>query len=412
MSTTVNSQNWRRVKLAEVADIVTGYTFKSAEYSENPKDIRLVRGDNVIQKSIRWEGVKYWPQSKIDGLELYWLQPGDVILAMDRPWIEAGLKYARITEFDVPALLVQRVMRLRGTAELDSGFLYYVIGNPRFTAYILSITTGTAVPHISGPDIRKFEFVLPPLPIQREIAHILGSLDDKIDLNRRMNATLESMACALFKSWFVDFDPVRAKAEGRQPDGIDADTAALFPDSFEDSALGPIPAGWRVAHIGELAEFAYGKPLRADNRIDGEFPVFGSNGIVGSHNEYLVIGPGLVIGRKGNPGTVMWSESNFFPIDTTFYAIPTSNLPLRFLFYMLLNQDLASLSADSAVPGLNRNIAYLNKVVVPPAGLVCAFDNLVSSLMRKIYLNDRETITLAVTRDALLPRLMSGEVTV
>ena len=115
-----------------------------------------------------------------------------------------------------------------------------------------------------------------------------------------------------------------------------------------------------------------------------------------------------MIGRKGNPGTVMWSESNFFPIDKTFYAVPTSNLPLRYLFYMLLNQDLASLSAVSA----NRNIAYLNTVVVPPAELVCVFESLVSPLMHKIYLNDGETQTLAATRDALLPRIMSGEIEV
>lgn len=253
------------------------------------------------------------------------------------------------------------------------------------------------------------EIPLPPLPVQREIAHILGALDDKIDLNRRMNATLESMARALFKSWFIDFDPVRAKSEGRQPEGMDAETAALFPDSFEDSELGEIPSGWGVSTIGEVLELTYGKPLKAESRFGGEIPVYGANGQIGWHNEKLVDGSGIVVGRKGNPGTVVWSEKDFYPIDTTFYVIPKIELSMRYLFFALQQQNLPDLSSDSGVPGLNRNIAYMNFILMPAPDLFLAFDKLISPLMIKLDENNRESRIIISIRDALLPQLMAGD---
>jgi ATP-dependent DNA helicase RecG len=202
---------WREVKLAEVTEFLTGFPFKSEAYSGDSSEPRLLRGDNVAQGFLRWDGVKHWPKAATAGVEAYWLEKGDVILAMDRPWIEAGLKYAAIREADLPALLVQRVARLRGTAALETTFLKYVIGSQAFTEHVLAVQTGTTIPHISGVQIKSFQFRLPPLSEQRAIAHILGTLDDKIELNRRMNETLEAMARALFKSWFVDIDVDRIK---------------------------------------------------------------------------------------------------------------------------------------------------------------------------------------------------------
>ena len=141
---------------------------------------------------------------------------------------------------------------------------------------------------------------------------------------------------------------------------MDPEVAALFPDKLVDSELGEIPEGWEVKILGNLLELTYGKALKADNRKqDGETPVYGSNGQVGWHNMSLVRGPGIVVGRKGNPGTVTWAHSNFFPIDTTFYVVPKNDKNiLYFLYFALKSQNLSSLAADSAVPGLNRNLAY------------------------------------------------------
>ena len=140
-------------------------------------------------------------------------------------------------------------------------------------------------------------------------------------------------------------------------------TAALFPDSFQDSELGHIPKVWEVKKLGEVIELAYGKPLKAEDRKTGPICVYGANGPVGWHDEKLVSGPGIVVGRKGNPGVVTWAHGDFYPIDTTFYVEPKGVCrSLYFLFYALTNHDLANLSADSAVPGLNRNHAYMSKI--------------------------------------------------
>ncbi|MBW1800419.1 MAG: restriction endonuclease subunit S [Deltaproteobacteria bacterium] len=210
----------------------------------------------------------------------------------------------------------------------DFLFLYYLLKfiKPERTSI------GSAQPLITQAGLKTLICHVPEKEAeQRAIAHILVSLDDKIELNQKMNETLETIARTIFKSWFVEFDPVRAKAEGRDP-GLPKEITDLFPDSFEDSELEEIPKGWEVKQIGDEVEFAYGKALKASNRMPGNIPVYGSNGPVGLHNKALVKGPGIVIGRKGNPGTVTWSSRDFFPIDTTFYV--KSKERISSLFYV------------------------------------------------------------------------------
>jgi type I restriction enzyme S subunit len=201
--------------------------------------------------------------------------------------------------------------------------------------------------------------------------------------------------------------------EGRQPAGMGAATAALFPDSFEDSQLGKIPKGWRVKTLGEVLELAYGKALKEDNRRPGNIPVYGSNGQIGWHDEQLVDSPGIVVGRKGNPGTVIWCPTAFFPIDTTFYVVPKDSIQSKYyLLYALRFQDLPSLNANSAVPGLNRNLAYMNHILVPPSKSLSLFDSYVQGVYEKIQANNEQSSTLTAIRDTLLPKLMSGEIRV
>ena len=245
---------------------------------------------------------------------------------------------------------------------------------------------------------------------QRAIAHILGTLDDKIELNRRMNQTLEAMARAIFQDWFVDFGPVRAKMEGQEP-YLPPELWDLFPDDLVDSELGEIPEGWEVKDLGKVIELAYGKALKAEDRRGGDIPVYGSNGQIGWHNEGLVNGPGVVVGRKGNPGIVTWAQSDYFPIDTAFYVIPkTADLKLPFLFYALTAQDLPSMAADSAVPGLNRNLAYMNKQCFPDRAVLDAFDEQTTNIFTHRNELERESRVLTTLRDTLLPKLVSGEV--
>jgi type I restriction enzyme S subunit len=174
------------VRLGDYVTLITGNPFKSSGYTDSSDGVRLLRGDNVAQGRIRWDDAKRWPAEDARSYAGYQLQVGDVILAMDRPWIEAGLKYAELRPKDVPSLLVQRVACLRALPGLDQRYLAYLIGAPAFTAYVVGVQTGTAVPHISGKQIQGYEFTLPSLSDQRAIGEILGALDDKTAANDRI----------------------------------------------------------------------------------------------------------------------------------------------------------------------------------------------------------------------------------
>jgi type I restriction enzyme S subunit len=229
---------WPRKKLSECVELLAGHPFKSHQFTTDPADLALVKGENVSQGRILWDIAKRWPAADWTTMEKFQLRAGDVIVAMDRPWIPAGLKWGFIREQDEPALLVQRCARLRSSNhELDQRFLRFVIGSPAFEGYVRPITTGVNVPHISGRQILDFELELPPIQLQHRIAGILSAYDDLIENCQRRIKILESMARALYREWFVHF---------------------RFPGNeehrFVDSPLGKIPEGWEVKKLDEVAE--------------------------------------------------------------------------------------------------------------------------------------------------------------
>ena len=346
-------------------------------------------------------------------LSRYTLRQGDIVFSR----VGSVDRRSLVREAEEGWLFSGRCLRVRPDVnKIDPAYLSYFFGLPAFQEHIRSIAVGATMPSLNTQILSSASIVYPPLPAQRATAHVLGTLDDKIELTRRMNETLEAMARALFKSWFVDFDPVRAKMEGRWRQGeslpgLPAEHYDLFPDRLVDSELGEIPECWEVQGLGDIIELAYGKALRAADRKEGPVPVYGSNGQVGWHDEGLVAGPGIVVGRKGNPGVVTWAHSDFFPIDTTFYVVPRDgNGGLPFLFFALTNQNLPSVSADSAVPGLNRTLAYMNKQLIPGKHVVDAFNDYASAIFSRRRHLEEESRTLTTQRDALLPGLVSGEV--
>lgn len=343
------------------------------------------------------------------------VQPGDIVYSMVRP---NQKHFGLLKKIPENFLVSTGFAVLRGKDNLaDTDFLYWFLAQDHIVEYLHSIAENSTstYPAIRPSDLERISLSLPPLPEQRAIAHVLGTLNDKIELNRQMNKTFEEMARALFKSWFVDFDPVRAKMDGRwRPGkslpGLPANLYDFFPNCLVSSEMGEIPEGWKVKALGELIQLAYGKALKADDRREGIIPVYGSNGQIGWHAERLVTGPGIIVGRKGNPGVVTWVQSNFFPIDTTFYVVPTgTSINLAFLLYALIDQDLSSIAADSAVPGLNRNLAYMSRQIVPDKRVVDEFGNCINTIFKRRYHIEEESRSLAVQRDVLLPKLISGE---
>jgi hypothetical protein len=239
------------------------------------------------------------------------------------------------------------------------------------------------------PLFRQAHIPVPPLPVQRRIAGILSAYDELMENSQRRIRLLEAMARALYREWFVHF---------RYPGHESVPRV--------DSPLGPVPQGWEVKKLGDVLELNYGKALKKEDRRDGEFPVYGSSGIVGQHDTALVKGPGIIVGRKGNVGSVFWCAEDFYVIDTAYFV--TSSLPLRFLFYVL--PTLNFLNSDAAVPGLSRNQAYTLEILVPPAALLKKFCALADTFERQASTLQRQIQNLRRTRDLLLPRLLSGQV--
>ena len=375
----------------------------------------LIRSQNVYNDGFRRDGLAFIGEHHADALENVEVFEGDVLLNITG---DSVARACQVPTDALPARVNQHVAIVRpNSGILDPEYLRYYLVSAEMQTLLLSWAgSGGTRNALTKGMIESLEIPLPPLPQQRAIAHVLGTLDDKIELNRRKNQTLESMARALFKSWFVDFDPVHAKMEGRWRRvesllGLPAEHYDLFPDRLVNSELGEIPEGWEVKPLGELVELAYGKALRAGDRKDGPVPVYGSNGQVGWHDARLVAGPGIVVGRKGNPGVVTWAHGDFFPIDTTFYVVPRdANGGLPFLFFALTSQDLPSVSADSAVPGLNRNLAYMNKQLVPDKQVLTEFNDYTAAIFSRRHRLEHESRDLAAQRDALLPGLVSGEI--
>lgn len=418
----------RRTTLDEAAELLTGFPFKSAEFSDAPTDIRLLRGDNVAQGTLRWDGVRRWPSTKIDEFRNFLLRPGDVVLAMDRPWIEAGLKHATLTEADCPSLLVQRVARLRARTGVDQRFLGYVIRSADFTNYILSVQTGTAVPHISGSQIKAYEFFLPDLGHQEHAAELLGALDDKIELNRRMVETQAAMVRALFKSWFVDFDPVRAKAEGR-PSGLADELAALFPDSFGEDGL---PIGWSERTFSDLFAISGGNTPRTENAAywGGPHQWATPKDLSGLATPVLLqtarqlSDEGLTQTSSGLLSACSLLLSTRAPIGyMAFIARPTAinqglagiarkktSLAYAWAWCHINFEVITGNAGGSTFPEISKAVLRQLPMLAPSEAVLDAFGSIVDSLIDLIIASTKEIKTLADLRDTLLPSLISGKV--
>jgi type I restriction enzyme S subunit len=290
--------------------------------------------------------------------------------------------------------------------------LSYFFGLPAFKEHIRAIAVGATMPSLNTSILSDVLVPHPPSTLeQRAIADILGTLDDKIELNRKMNETLEALARALFKSWFVDFDPVRAKAEGRDP-GLSAHIAADFPDSFEDSILGETPKGWRIGRLDDLLVLQRGFDLPKAARTDGSYPVLAASGPSGTHNHFMVRGPGVTTGRSGVLGNVFYVQEDFWPLNTSLWVKEFKNSSPTYVYYLLRLLDLHRFNAGSAVPTLNRNHIHGLPVVIPPANLVGRFEDYAAALLRRQRANALESSALAGLRDLLLPKLISGEMCV
>jgi type I restriction enzyme S subunit len=292
---------------------------------------------------------------------------------------------------------------------------------------LLANTAQVGVPSIAQPVtyLRTIEIPLPPLPEQRAIAHILGTLDDKIELNRKMNETLEAMARAIFKSWFIDFDPVRAKAEGRDP-GLPKEIADLFPDSFEDSELGKIPKGWRVGTLSDFCEIVMGQspPGETYNESGEGLPFYQGIRDFGFRfpNRRVYCNAASRIIQKGDVLLSVRAPVGSLNIAVEDCAIGRGIAALRikgqhygFLYYLMKETQWSwkKYEDEGTVFGsATKSDVQKFSVIIPPTETILNFNNVVFPMDETIKNNEIQSRTLASIRDALLPKLLSGEIRV
>jgi len=392
--------------------------------------VPVIRGQNMGARWVTGDFVFVTPE-KADSLKVNLARPGDVVLTQ-----RGALGQVSIVPSALPRCLVsQSQMKVTVDHEVaDPQFLYYVLSSAEQQAYVRQNAIQTGVPHTNLEILRSTPIPVPPLTEQRAIAHVLGTLDDKIELNRRMNATLEAMARALFRSWFVDFDPVRARMEGRAT-GLPKKIADLFPDRLVDSELGEIPEGWIVKTLGDLCHKPqYGYTASARNEpvgprflritdINKESWVSWSRvpyceATDDESSKYRLTKGDVLIARMADPGHGVLVEEDVEAVFASYLIRfrPVEDRDARLLQYWLKSDAYWALVRGQATGttrvSLNARVLSLFPLVAPPGGLASAFAAVVGALRDRLVQSATEMQVLADLRDTLLPKLASGELRV
>jgi type I restriction enzyme S subunit len=426
-------------EVAVVTDFVANGSFESlrlnVQYRNSPDYAVLVR---LVDHNSAWNGgYVYVDEPSYRFLKKSSLIPGDVVIA--NVGANAGTVF-RVPELDRPMTLGPNAILCRPqNNELLREYLYYYLVSNAGSNSIQSIITGSAQPKFNKTDLRNLQIPLPPLPEQRRIAKILGDLDDKIELNRKMNETLEQIARALFKSWFIDFDPVRAKMDGRMPEGMDADTAALFPSRLVESELGLVPEGWEVKALGDVVDVVKGRSYRSSELAESDTALvtlksflrgggYRSDGLKPFTGEYKAnqcVLPGeLVVALTdvtqaadviGKPAIVR-GDNRFVKLvaslDVGIIRPQSMHVSTPFLYCLLLTDDakahMYSHTSGTTVLHLSSNAIPSMLSVFPPQQIGECFAVTANATFQQIESNEYQSRTLASLRDTLLPQLMRG----
>lgn len=358
---------------AKILEIGDGYRAKLDELGGDGPI--FLRAGLLTSRGIEWGGGERFRSEAMPGIRQKLGFPGDTMVTTKGNSIgRAGY----VPHGSPPFVYSPHLSYWRSLdhARLSSGFLRYWVRSPEFLEQLSAMAGSTDMaPYLSLSDQRRLRVSLPEIGIQEAIGAVLGALDEKIVINGRIAQTSYDISEAQYRQLVVN--------------------------------------ATHTASVGDLIELRYGKALPATERIDGRFPVYGSGGVAGTHDKALVEGPGIVVGRKGTVGVVYWSEESFFPIDTTFYVERRNpEVPMEFSFYMLKYLGLDGMNSDSAVPGLNRSNALALQVKLPDEVGLRKFHDKVRPhfVLREAISN--ESASLAKMRDALLPKLMSGEIRV
>lgn len=382
------SNNWKTYKLGEVAEVQTGpfgTQLHQKDYVKIGTPILTVEhlGNNRI---VHQNLPKVSEKDKLK-LKKYCIQKGDIIFSR----VGSVDRRAFVTEKEDGWLFSGRCLRIRvDEKNVDGAFLSYYFGQESFKDFIRRIAVGATMPSLNTSILSSIEIKVPKnLQEQQSIASILSAIDDKIENNLAINKTLEEMAMALYKHWFVDFGPFQN-------------------GEFVESELGMIPNGWKKGKLEDLLEIKYGKDHK--KLLDGKIPVYGSGGIMRYANEALYDKESILIPRKGTLSNLFYVSQPFWSVDTMFYSkFKDANFG-KYTFYFLKSIDLASMDVGSAVPSLTTELLKRIEVLIPSKEIIYEFNEKINSKFNILESNIKENQTLTQLRDTLLPKLISGEV--
>lgn len=354
------------------------------------------------------------------------VQQGDLLFARRSLVAEGAGRCSIVSEVNEPTTFESSIIRARPNPALaSSDYLYYFFSSPLGRERMATILRQMAVSGITGSDLMELEIECPELEHQKTIAMFLSALDDRITLLRETNATLEAIAQALFKSWFVDFDPVRAKAEGLEPEGIDAATAALFPDSFVESELGLVPRGWMVRSLDSIANYLNGLAMQKfPPTDDGWLPVIKiaqlrKGNTVGADRagrniktEYIIQNGDVLFSWSGSLEVVIWCGGEG-ALNQHLFKVTSKDFP-KWFYYLWTRQHLTDFQQTAASKAttmghIQRKHLTAAKVVVPPTEMLRSAGVLIEPLLERWLVNAEKAQALTQLRDTLLPRLISGQ---
>lgn len=433
--------DWQTTTIGDLCDqgqasIQTGpFGSQLHAYDYRPVGVPVVPTEAIGRRIILNKDLPRVAPVTVERLARHQLRAGDILFA--RRGVQATGLSALVTTLQENWLCGTGAIRLRIFSEqVDPVFLSFLLAADSSIQWFKNQAVGAVMPNLNEGVIRRFPLLLPPVSEQRAIAHILSTLDDKIELNRRMNETLETIVRALFKSWFVDFDPVRAKTNGHQPAGIDVKTAAQFPDGFEDSPLGEKPNGWEVSNVGGVASYlsrgiqpAYvdeggvlviNQKCIRDHRINiadarrHDASRRSINGRELQTGDVLVNSTGVgTLGRVAQ--VVQLNEAAVVDSHVTVVRADPSKISWNILGLGLIGRESEIDALGEGSTGqteLNRERFRSLPIIVPPLFIQQAFNHHTLPLRHLISANEQESFTLANIRDALLPKLLSGKVRV
>ena len=409
------STDWKIIKFGDCAEKISS--------AVNPEKIDpgipYVGLEHIVENGLQLSGNSVAAEATSTKTKF---SNGDILFGKLRPY------FRKVVRPNFDGICSTDIWAVKAKSGIDQRFLFYRMASQEFIDKSMGASTGTRMPRADWSYLSNWKIPVPPIDQQRKIASFLGAFDDKIAVNQRMNSTLEAMARALFQSWFVDFDPVRAKVDGNKPIGIEEATANLFPNAFQDSSLGHIPKGWEIRSLDKTADYLNGLALQKYPPGDGPtFPVIKiaqlRRGDVGGADrcntelpkQFVVQDGDVLFSWSGSLEVELWCGGTG-ALNQHLFKVTSQEFPKWFYYLWTLHHldefRLIAASKATTMGHIQRSHITDAKVVVPPRNLLDAMTHTMSPIIDQLIANRIQSRTLAVLRDTLLPKLLSGELSV